>query len=366
MYKYNETLYNVCMTAFDCLPLAAVVDDRYLMLHGGLSPHIQTLDDIASIDRFHEPLPEGPMCDILWSDPSVDFGAAAPSNDAEVFFSQNDARGCSYYFSYLATCRFLERNGLLCLVRAHEVQDAGFRIYDRNVDTGFPTMLCIFSAPNYLDVYGNKGSILILDDAKMNIKQFNSTPHPYWLPNFMDCFTWSIPFIGEKVTEILHGLVQSSADDEEHGEVMAKWQPQELISRGKATDRGGLVDPKMSAVRRDAIKTKIRAIGRISASFRTLREHQEQVVMLKNLVPNARMPVGTLLGGIRSIETGGCLGTYSQARVSCLQNATDREAGSPKVVLFPWSQQLARLTMPRWSTPSTKSCPARHRRRRRQ
>lgn len=45
-------------------------------MHGGLSPSIQTLDQIRTIDRKQEVPHDGPMCDLLWSDPEGEGGRA--------------------------------------------------------------------------------------------------------------------------------------------------------------------------------------------------------------------------------------------------------------------------------------------------
>ena len=91
--------------------------------------------------------------DILWSDPNEDYGQEKTNE----LFTHNHVRGCSHFYSYAAVCNFLDKNNLLCMIRAHEAQDAGYRMYRKTKSTGFPSVITIFSAPNYLDVYNNKG-----------------------------------------------------------------------------------------------------------------------------------------------------------------------------------------------------------------
>ncbi|CAL7934474.1 unnamed protein product [Xylocopa violacea] len=307
--KYSERVYDACMDAFDCLPLAALMNQQFLCVHGGLSPEIHNLEDIRKLDRFKEPPAFGPMCDLLWSDPLEDFGN---EKNAE-HFSHNSVRGCSYFYSYAACCDFLQNNNLLSIIRAHEAQDAGYRMYRKSQTTGFPSLITIFSAPNYLDVYNNKAAVLKYENNVMNIRQFNCSPHPYWLPNFMDVFTWSLPFVGEKVTEMLVNVLNICSDDElmsdgDDGLEEASQAPtsanltRECLGKRKHNDTGTIFSRAAANLRKEVIRNKIRAIGKMARVFSVLREESESVLQLKGLTPTGALPLGALSGGKTSLK----------------------------------------------------------------
>lgn len=83
------------MDVFDCLPLACITDDKYLAMHGGISPDLELLSDINKIDRFIECPNDGLMTDLLWADP-VRFNAD------KVEWQENKNRGCSFKFGNMA------------------------------------------------------------------------------------------------------------------------------------------------------------------------------------------------------------------------------------------------------------------------
>lgn len=249
------------------------------------------------------------MCDILWADPLEDFGQEKTSE----YFMHNHVRGCSYFFSYPAACAFLEKNNLLSIIRAHEAQDAGYRMYRKTRTTGFPSVMTIFSAPNYLDVYNNKAAVLKYENNVMNIRQFNCTPHPYWLPNFMDVFTWSLPFVGEKITDMLIAILHTCSEEE-----LKEETPMSTSPGPQSPPLGGpFSDPDSIEYKRRAIKNKILAIGRLSRVFQVLREEAESVTELKT-VSGGRLPAGTLMLGAEGIKDA--INTFEDARKVDLQN----------------------------------------------
>ena len=204
IYKYDLEVYDRIMECFDTLPVAALLNNRFLALHGGISPELMTLDDLNRIERFVEPPKEGLYCDILWSDPVDD-----AQGKATELFKSNEVRGCSYFFNVEALNRFLRRNELLSIIRGHEAQLDGYKMHRWNGNNEFPAVITIFSAPNYCDIYNNKAAIIKVENNTLNIQQFNYTSHPFLLPNFLDIFSWSVPFVIEKLLDLTQKMLKS-------------------------------------------------------------------------------------------------------------------------------------------------------------
>ena len=148
MRKYGSiNVWRYCTEIFDYLPIGAIIDKKIFCIHGGLSPTIDTIDEIQNIDRKQEVPHDGAMCDLLWSDP-----------DQEQKRFGMSPRGAGFLFGEEVVKTFEEINKIDLIARAHQLVMEGYKMmFDGKLVT-------IWSAPNYCYRCGNMASILKLDD----------------------------------------------------------------------------------------------------------------------------------------------------------------------------------------------------------
>ncbi|KAF4140540.1 Calcineurin-like phosphoesterase [Phytophthora infestans] len=173
--KYGPVLYNRMIKCFESMPLAARLETAhgtFLAVHGGLSPDIQFVGDInGQVNRFMEPEPNGALCDLLWSDP-------AKGEAQEQEWAPNGMRGCSFTFNERACREFLKRNNLLAIVRAHELEENGYKEHfrhegdrteeDEDGKLALPAVVTVFSAPEYCNTNHNVGATLKIPWERQN------------------------------------------------------------------------------------------------------------------------------------------------------------------------------------------------------
>jgi serine/threonine-protein phosphatase 2A catalytic subunit len=155
--KYgNGNVWTYFCDVFDYLPLGCLIDGRIFCTHGGLSPQLDTLDDIRALDRVQEIPHSGPMCDLMWSDPVEQCGWGM------------SVRGAGHLFGPDVTEQFNYENGLHLLCRAHMLVNPGYSwMHNKHVVT-------VFSAPNYCGRSGNHGAVMSLsENLDFKFRQFS-------------------------------------------------------------------------------------------------------------------------------------------------------------------------------------------------
>jgi serine/threonine-protein phosphatase 4 catalytic subunit len=158
--KYGSVnVWRYCTEIFDYLSLSAIIEDKIFTVHGGLSPSINTLDQIRVIDRKQEVPHDGAMCDLMWSDPEeLEGWGLSP-------------RGAGYLFGGDIVAMFNERNDLDLIARAHQLVMEGHRSMFNDA------LVTVWSAPNYCYRCGNVAAILELDEnLERTFKIFDAAP----------------------------------------------------------------------------------------------------------------------------------------------------------------------------------------------
>ncbi|XP_072996439.1 serine/threonine-protein phosphatase PP1-like [Typha latifolia] len=144
--RFSVRLWKLFTDCFNCLPVAAVIDDKIFCMHGGLSPDLQSMDQIREIERPVDVPDQGLLCDLLWSDPDKEIKG----------WGEND-RGVSFTFGADKVAEFLRKHDLDLICRAHQVVEDGYEFFaDRQLVT-------IFSAPNYCGEFNNAGALMSVD-----------------------------------------------------------------------------------------------------------------------------------------------------------------------------------------------------------
>lgn len=113
--RYNIKLWKTFTDCFNCLPVCAIIDEKIICMHGGLSPDLSNLEQVHRIMRPIEVPDTGLLCDLLWSDPEKDINGWA---GIKRIYLDNE-RGVSYIFGPDVISSFLKKNDMDLVCRAH-------------------------------------------------------------------------------------------------------------------------------------------------------------------------------------------------------------------------------------------------------
>jgi len=141
------------------MPLAAVVQNRVLCVHGGIGPRFRSLADLRGVRRPLRNFQKTAVEDAMWSD---------PCDTVEVFAASRRGAGCLFGARPLAA--FLAAENFELVVRGHQCVPGG-------VEWSLGRRcLTVFSASTYGGGDDNLGAALALDGEHVDVTVLERIP----------------------------------------------------------------------------------------------------------------------------------------------------------------------------------------------
>ena len=155
---YSERVFDLFNNVFSYLPLAAIIGNDILCLHGGIGPNLKHISQIQNITfPYNSCDQDKDIQELLWSDPSFCIEG----------FSLNP-RGVGSLYGQVALSSFLSFNQMKTLLRGHEPTKAGVESDPRRL------VYTVFSSSGYIDQESLGGFIQISRDG--DIKAYTYQP----------------------------------------------------------------------------------------------------------------------------------------------------------------------------------------------
>ncbi|EKE40071.1 hypothetical protein ENUP19_0353G0035 [Entamoeba nuttalli] len=153
----QKLVFDTFTKTFDCLPIAAIIEDKAFCIHGGISPKLNSLDTIINLQRPIKIQPNSLINDLLWSDPFI----------TECNGWETNPRGRGYLYGKDKVEEFLSKYNYDIIIRGHQVFEKGYKHLFNN------HLLSLFSCSNPFSTSNNSFAILLFDSKlNKNIKTF--------------------------------------------------------------------------------------------------------------------------------------------------------------------------------------------------
>ena len=178
---------------FDLLPLAAVVEDRILCVHGGIGTTMKYISDIETLEKpviitpnINNNPKDQLVLDLLYSDPVDNEGETnnKPNPDRNFLYSNIKKFGVER----LRT--FINDNNLSYIIRSHECCRDGFERFSND------SLITVFSAMDYCGKGGNAAAVLIV---KKNFEVIPKVVYPSENNLGMGANRWEL--LGENIND---------------------------------------------------------------------------------------------------------------------------------------------------------------------